>query len=197
MKTLARSIASIAAIAVALTVTVLPTSTVAQQNAPRLQFRTERIVDTQQGGLTLATISIPAQWRLSSQVQWNYADVSQPLRSFIRVESPDGSAWIEFFPIELFYWLDPVKSPVALGGRSLGMVHAPNIGVQDALRHFVIAPYRSRNTNLQVVNVNSLDPARLSAAFGNPPAQGEAATIHLRYTRNGQVADEDIYGLLS
>src|SRR4051794_19803807 len=47
-------------------------------------------------------ISIPAQWRVNSQVQWNYSDVSQPLRSFIRVESPDGSAWIEFFPIELF-----------------------------------------------------------------------------------------------
>jgi hypothetical protein len=161
-----------------------------------MQFRTERILDPQQGGLVLATISVPQQWRVNSQVTWTYSDVSHPMRSFVRIESPDGSAWVEFFPIEVFYWLDPITSPTPLGGRTLGMIHAPRIGVQDALRQFVIAPYRSRNPNLQVVSANALDPARLAGAFGNPPSAGEAAMIRLRYTRDGQTAEEDIFGLL-
>ena len=54
------------------------------------------------------------------------------VRIFARAESPDGSMWVEFFPIELFYWLQPVTSPVPVGGRSLGMIHAPGIGAQRA-----------------------------------------------------------------
>src|SRR5207247_2343168 len=94
-------------------------------------------------------------------------------------------------------WLDPIRSPIPLGQKSLGMIHAPQINVQDALKHFVVAPYRGRNPNLQMMSVNPLDPARLSAAFGNPPTQGEAAMMRLRYTRNGQMAEEDIFALLS
>jgi hypothetical protein len=162
-----------------------------------MQFRTERILDPQQGNLLAATISVPAQWRLTSQIIWNYKDVSQPVRSFVRVESPDGSAWVEFFPIEVFYWLDPNISPVAQGTRTLGMIHGRGINVVDALKHFVVQPYRSRNPNLQIVSTSPLDPARLAQAFGNTGAvQGEAAMMRLRYTRNGQVADEDIFALL-
>ena len=116
MRARALPAASIAIAAFALAASLLP-APAAGQGAPRLQFRTERIVDAQQGGLVFATITVPAQWRVSSQVLWNYSDVSLPVRTFVRVESPDGSAWVEFFPFETFYWLEPVTSPVALPPR--------------------------------------------------------------------------------
>lgn len=179
----------------ALVLTLLP-ATASGQGGPRLQFRTERIFDPQQGGIILGTLSVPVQWRVSSQVQWRYNDVSNPVRAFFRVDAPDGMAWIEFFPIETFFWLDPYRSPAPIGGRSLGLIHAPNIGIRDALMHYVVGPYRGRNQNLQVLSINPIDPGRLAAAFGDPPSPGEAAVAHLRYQRGGQTVDEDIYAFL-
>ena len=165
-------------------------------NAGRLAFRTEAVVDRQQGGLVLATLALPAQWRLQSQVLWNYNDVSQPLRVFARAESPDGSAWVEFFPIEVFYWLDPPLMQQPFGARSLGMIYAPHITVRQAVQQFVIGPYRGRNPGLQVVEVAPVDAARLASAFGHPPSPGEALRVRLRYIRNGQPADEDVFAMV-
>ncbi len=33
-----------------------------------------------------------------------------------RAEAPDGSAWVEYFPIEIFYWLEPRNPNVGAGG---------------------------------------------------------------------------------
>lgn len=168
----------------------------ASANMRGLQFRTHPIVDKQQGGLTLATISVPVHWHVSSSVQWTYSDVSHPVRTFLRAEAPDRSAWVEFFPVEIFYWLEPVKSPEPFGGRALGMIHAPNIGVRQAMQQFVVGPYRGKQQSLRIVNARPVDPARLAAAFGQPPVAGEAVALRLNYMTNGNLAEEDIYGMV-
>lgn len=164
--------------------------------AAGMQFRVHPIVDEQLGGMVFATISVPVQWKVTGQVRWTWADASAPMRSWARVESPDGSAWIEFFPAEVFYWLQPVRSPVPIGRRSLGMIHAPGVGLQDAMNNFVIGPYRGRMQNLQRVDQQPVDPARLASAFSQPPTPGEAMRVRLRYTLNGRPVDEDVYGML-
>lgn len=163
----------------------------------RLAFRTHAITDPQQGNLTIATIAVPAQWRVSQSVTWRYADVSNPLRIFARAESPDGSMWVEFFPVELFYWLQPVASPVPVGGRSLGMIHAPGIGAQRALQQFVVQAYRGRQPQMRVVNTRAVDPARLAGAFRQPPSRGEGVGMRLAYALNGRPVEEDVYAMLS
>jgi hypothetical protein len=55
-----------------------------------LQFRAHQIVDQQQGGLVLATITVPTQWRVTSRVQWTYSDVSHPVRAIIRANGKDS-----------------------------------------------------------------------------------------------------------
>jgi hypothetical protein len=157
---------------------------------PQMQFRLHRVIDQQQGGLVVATIVVPQNWRVASRVEWNYQDVSHPVRAMARAEAPDGSAWVEYFPIEISYWLEPVRSPVPLGARSLGMIHAPHIRVQDAMQHFVLAPYRGRMPALQVVSTRSV--TGLAEAFGLPPSPGEAMAVRLarstppgRSTRHG------------
>lgn len=162
----------------------------------RIPFRTQAIFDQQQGGLVLATIDVPAQWQVLTSVRWRYEDVSNPLRTFLRVQSPDGSAWVEFFPVELFYWLQPVTSPVPVGGRSLGMIHAPNIGMQQAMQQFVIGPNRGREPSLRIVSSRPVDPARLAAAFHRPPSPGEAMGVRLSYVQNGRPVEEDVYAML-
>jgi hypothetical protein len=162
--------------------------------AARVQFRVQPIVDEQQGGLVVATITVPQSWTVQSRVVWKYEDASHPVRAAARAEAPDGSAWVEYFPNEVFYWLEPVRSPVPVGGRSLGMIHAPNIRLPDAMRHFVIAPYRGRMERLEVVGTR---PVRgLPEAFHLPPSPGEAMAVRLRYVVAGHTVDEDVYGML-
>jgi hypothetical protein len=162
----------------------------------RLQFRTHAITDPQQGNLTIATIAVPVQWRVSQSVQWNYKDVSNPLHIFARAESPDGAAWVEFFPAEVFYWLQPVAAPVAYGGRNLGMIHAPGIAARQAFEQFVVRPYRGQQSQLRVVNVHPVDAARLAAAFNQPATPGEGVGARLTYVLNGRPVEEDVYAML-
>src|SRR5215475_11935741 len=74
----------------------------------QMKFHREPVIDKQQGGLVVSTIAVPDGWKMTSNVVWNYKDVSHPVRAGGRVEAPDGSAWVEFFPVEIFYWLEPV-----------------------------------------------------------------------------------------
>jgi len=164
-------------------------------SAARMQFRTHAIIDQQQGGLVLATITVPQNWTVNSRVEWRYGDVSHPVRAAARAEAPDGSAWVEYFPVELFYWLEPVRSPVPVGGRTLGMIHVPNIRLPDAMQRFVITPYRGRMQGLQVVGTRPVKG--LPEAFHLPPTPGEGMAVRLRYTANGRPVDEDVFGMLS
>src|SRR5262245_11220122 len=72
--------ASIAIASLVIAAAFATATTALAQGMPRMQFRTERIIDTRQGGLVLATVSVPVQWRVNSQVLWNYDDVSHPIR---------------------------------------------------------------------------------------------------------------------
>jgi len=171
-----------------------PPSASASAPAPTMQFRVEPIVDKQQG-LVLATITVPQDWKVGSQVHWNYQDVSHPVRAGARAEAPDGSAWVEYFPVEIFYWLEPAQAPIPIGGRSLGMIHRPHIDIRDAMQRFVIGPYRGELPQLKVVGSRPI--SGLAEAFGSPPTPGDAMAVRLHYILHGQPADEDIYGLLA
>jgi hypothetical protein len=189
MRNVARAFnAAVAAVALA-----LAADAVAQG---RMAFRTHAITDPQQGNLTVATIAVPQQWRVSQSVHWNYRDVSHPLRIFAKAESPDGSAWVEFFPAEIFYWLQPVASPTPYGSRSLGMIHAPNIGARQALEQFVVRPYRGHQAQLRVVNARAVDAGRLAAAFNQRPTPGDGAGMRITYVQNGRPVEEDLYAML-
>ena len=167
------------------------------QGRPSMPFRTHAIVDQQQGNLTIATIAVPVNWRVSQSTQWRYADVSNPFRSFVRADAPDGSAWVEFFPSEIFYWLEPVSAQVAYGGRSVGLIHAPNVNASQAVQQFVVRAYRGNQPQLRVGSPRQVDPGRLAAAFNERPVPGEAVGVRISYTANGRPVEEDIYGLLS
>lgn len=158
------------------------------------QFRQHQIIDQQQGGLVMCTMMLPIDWKVTSSVKWTYADVSHPVRVAARAEAPDGSAWVEYFPIEIFYWLQPVTAPVKVGGRALGMIHKPNITLEEAMNRFVIPPYRGKMPGLQILGSRQVNG--LAQAFGNAQFPEPAMAVRLRYQVGGQPADEDMYALL-
>ena len=161
---------------------------------PNIKFRAYEIRDQQQGGLVVSRIMIPEQWKATSKVVWNYSDVSLPVHAWARAESPDGSAWVEFFPYELFYWLEPVRANTPLGGRSLGMIHVPNVQLPDAMKHFVLGPYRSTMPGFTVVGSRPVNG--FAQAFKDVKDNGPAMATRIRYTMNGKPAEEDVYAML-
>ena len=162
--------------------------------APRMDFRPYPVIDKRQGGMVVGTLAVPAGWNAASNVEWNYSNVSLPVRLSLRITAPDGSAWLEAYPSEMFYWLQPRDTSVAVGGHTLGMIHAPGIGAVDAMRHFLLARYRGRAQNLQIVGMRPIP--NLPRALGKPPMAGDSIAARVRYAVNGRTVDEEFFAIL-
>ena len=161
----------------------------------RIDFRPFQVIDKAQGGLVVGTFAVPKDWQAQSQVDWQYSNVSFPVRIGTRMQAPDGSAWLETYSAEMFYWLEPRDTQTPVGGLSLGMIHKPGIGVQEAMQRFVIARYRGRVQNLQLVGYRPI--ANLAEALGKPPLPGDSIAMRIRYLVNGRTVDEEFFGLLT
>jgi hypothetical protein len=159
------------------------------------QFRPFQVVDRQQGGLVVGTMAVPVGWQATSNVAWNYSEVSFPVRLAARVSSPDGTAWVECYPAELFYWLEPHDTSTPIGGRSLGMIHAPGLGVQDAVSRFLIGRYRGRAQGLRIVGWRQIP--NLPQALGKQPVPGDSVGARIRYTVGGRPVDEEFFAILT
>lgn len=158
------------------------------------RFRTETIADTTHGGVVAVRYAVPQDWRAAGSLTWTYSDVSWPVRVGARAEAPDGSAWIEAYPSELFYWMHPVLMPVQPGSKSLGMIYQPNVGALEAMQRYVVMRYRGNVQNLQFVGWRPVP--NLAQALGKPAKAGDSIAIRIRYQRQGEAFDEEFYGLL-
>ncbi len=159
-----------------------------------LQVERQPIVDRRQGGMVVSTVAVPKGWKLTSDVQWRYQDVSWPVRIHARVESPDGSAWVEFFPAEFLYWLEPGRDPLPVGARALGMTHAPGFGIDAAMKSFVIRPNRGRAPGLRIVSSRTIHG--LAEAFHQKSSPGDERAYRLTYQLRGKPVEEDLFGML-
>jgi hypothetical protein len=161
--------------------------------APRTKFRVQEVADQKQGGLVGLRFAVPQDWRAGGRFDWNYRDLYTPLRVSTRAEAPDGSAWVETFPSELFYWLDPRwDNPNA---PSVGGIHHKNIRLVEAMQRYVIARYRGREKNLQWLGVRPV--ANLPQALGQPATAGNGVCLRIRYQSGNDIVDEEFYGFMS
>jgi hypothetical protein len=160
----------------------------------RTDFRPYHLIDKTQGGLVVSTSAVPAGWNAVSNVEWKYSDASWPVRISARFTAPDGSAWVEWFSAECFYWLDPRNTSVPVGGRSLGMIHKPGVTIQDAMR-YVLGRYRGQAQNLQILGFRPIP--NLAQAHGQQNVAGESVALRARYNYNGHTIDEEFYCMLT
>lgn len=159
-----------------------------------LNFTTYEVTDPNFGGMRVATIAIPAGWRASSQVRWDFSSANIPVHVHLRVQSPDGKMWIELLPVDAVYWMDRTfGQPIPVGQRSFGAVYAPNASIEEAMQHLVVLPARGKMPGFQITAKRPVDPARLAQAFKSPNARGEAMSMRVRYTLNGAPAEEDFF----
>jgi len=156
-------------------------------------FHALPVVDRQQGGLAVGILAVPDGWTAASNVRWNYADSSWPFQWSSRIAAPDGSAWLEIFPAECFYWLEPADRSTRVGAKSLGMIHRPGIGAKDAMT-WLIARHRGGARNLHVVGFRPIP--NLAAALGKPAFPGDSVAARVRYEKDGHPVDEEFFLVL-
>ena len=161
----------------------------------RTTFHPYAVVDRTQGGLRVSTFAVPDGWTATSSVNWNYAATSWPVLVGARFAAADGSAWLELFPAECFYWTEPADRSTRVGGKSLGMIHRPGITAAEAMKAFVIGRYRGRVQNLRLAGMRPI--GNIAAALRKPPLPGESVAARVRYTENGHTVDEEFFLLLS
>ena len=107
----------------------------------KVKFRVQEVADKDQGGLIAVRFAAPQDWKANGLLEWHYSDLYTPVRFSSRAESPDGSAWIETYPAELFFWLDPRWDNFKQGANGSG-IHYTNVTIQQAMQRYVIQRYR-------------------------------------------------------
>lgn len=156
-------------------------------------FHAWPVVDRQQGGLAIGTLAVPDGWTAVSDVRWNYTDSSWPFQWSAKIAAPDGSAWLEAFPAECFYWLEPADRSTRVGAKSLGMIHRPGIGAKDAMT-WLIARHRGGARNFHVVGFRPIP--NLAVALGKPAFPGNSVAARVRYEKDGHPVDEEFFLVL-
>lgn len=159
-----------------------------------MHFEPVEIVDKKQGGLVAANIMVPQGWRTSARIDWDYTSANNPSQGQFRAESPDGSAWVEGFPLEVFEWLGGPQN-ARIGSRQFGQIYYPKITIDQAMRQFVIQKYRGNKKNLQIIG--SRPVANLAQKFFHENVPGDSISMRIRYEENGRQVEEDFYAMLS
>jgi hypothetical protein len=174
----------------------------AQANGEKIgkgKFRTYEVIDQKQGGLVVSRLAVPQDWKTTSRVVWNYNDFYTPVHVSARTESADGSSWIEFFPAEVFVWLDPAHDHAPIGRGGMGGIHHPNITLPEAMVQYVIGPNRASAKNLKVLGyrpVKNMTQTFTKLFEKSQPPQGEGICLRVSYQLNGSPVDEEFYGFM-
>ena len=165
----------------------------------KITFKPYEVIDQKQGGIVVSRLAVPQNWKSTSRVVWNYNDFYTPVHVSARIESPDGSSWIEFYPAEIFLWLDPAHDHAPLGRGGIGGIHDPNITLPVAMVRYVIGPNRRNAKNLKVLGYRPVKnlPAAFPKVFDKSQApQGEGICMRVSYTLGGSPVDEEFYGFM-
>ena len=163
--------------------------------ASHTKFRVQEVVDQKQGGLVGLRYAVPQDWNAGGKFDWNYSRIYLPLRVSTRSDSPDGSAWLETYPSELFVWLDPRWDRGPTGFSPTGSIHHKDIHLVEAMQRYVIARYRGKEKGLQIVGIRPVDG--LPQALGLPATEGNGVCIRIRYQEGADTVDEEFYGFMS
>ncbi|MEI9814460.1 MAG: hypothetical protein WDO18_18260 [Acidobacteriota bacterium] len=164
--------------------------------AAKTKFRVQEVADKTQGGLVGLRYAVPQDWKADGRFDWNYSDLYTPLRVSTRAEAPDGSAWVETYPAELFYWLDPRwdgPNPTAPG--KIGGIHHRDIRLMEAMQRYILTRYRGKEKNLQILGARPV--TNLPQALGQPATPGNGVCIRIRYESGADTIDEEFYGFMT
>ena len=152
---------------------------------------TRQIIDRQQGGLVLGVVAVPEKWRFSSDVTWNYADNSNPVRVSTTAENPANTEAVFGYPAALFFYLRPGGSYYVTGKNYGGLIFSVSQPPLPTLAAFI---RRARAGVQKLQFVGSKDLPELPAALQIPRSPNQHGLgVKVTYEINGAPVEEEFY----
>ena len=152
--------------------------------------------DRQHGNVVACVMGHPPTWQASSDVMWNYQDMSLPVKAYAQLYNPQGVEGVEFLPNEMFFWMPEARGWYQQGQNVMGQAFMPPMSCVDGLTKWIVPKFRNGLPGLRVTrggNVSFL--SRLGALAQS--TQGEEGCITLEYVLKGKPVEEEIYGVKS
>ncbi|PYI89259.1 MAG: hypothetical protein DME26_01665 [Verrucomicrobia bacterium] len=156
-------------------------------------FTLRQIPDHQQGGLPVCVFTAPEKWRDNSQVVWNYANHSSPVKMGASAENPTNEEAFFLYPAAEFFALWPSTGYYQPGQNVGGLIFAQPMPPAQTLLAF-IQQVRAGNPKLQLIG--SKDLPDLPKALQLPPSQNQRGVgIKITYELKGKPVEEEFYGV--
>ena len=164
-------------------------------------FIQRAVVDTQQGGMTAATVHVPENWHFESKIEWHYDWVGYPVNPSWHAENPaNAEAYFQYESWQLLdlyvapRWRQYVKQP-KLGDRLFsGPIYmSPVVPPLQTMTAF-IKSVRGDVANLKWLGQQDLpDLAKVLRLPASPNQHGVA--IKIGYDLDGKPVEEAFFGV--
>lgn len=153
-----------------------------------------QVIDRQHNNVVSSVFGHPADWKAQSELVWNFQNLSFPVTARALTFNPSGLEAVEFFPGELFFWLEPHYNFYQPGQIVQGQAFLPPMSAADAMARWVIPRHRGNRPGLRVVGGGPA--AQLAQRIGlQPSAPAEEVCVKVEYPDNGKVVEEELYGV--
>lgn len=137
----------------------------------------------------------PEGWQAQSKLVWNTNNYTQPLMLHSAATSPDGTAALEFFPIEQFVFLQPSLAHAPMEAMNGAFWLAP-CSASEAMAKYIVPKLRGK---VAYQPVGIIQVPQLPSLINYPTSSTnatDAVCARISYQINGQAVDEEIYGIL-
>ena len=152
-----------------------------------------QLIDRQQGGLVVGVSAAPEKWRYSSDVQWNYGNVSNPVTISQRFENPANSEAVYGYPALLLFYLRPGGSYYKPGQNYGGLIFS---GPMSPLALMVTFIRQARANTPKLQFLGSKDLPDLPAALQIPKSPNQHGVgVKVTYELDGKPVEEEFYGV--
>ncbi len=150
-------------------------------------------------GLVMFQMLVPVGWQMQGGCRWNLDNPSMPATLHIQFFNPGGVEAFEIMPSMNFIWYSNlmVRMWTPEGSRYFGAEVRPPIGVQQALREYVLPRYRGSAPGLKILKEEQLPdlPVLVRSMALTQGCAVEGASIRIRYHfPEGPAVDEEIVG---
>jgi len=158
------------------------------------RFTTRQVLDPQEGGIPVCVFIAPSTWKDQSQVIWNYAHVSSPVKIAASAENPSSAEAFFAFPAAEFFCLRPDAGYYQPGQNLGGLTYSqqPLPPAQALLE--IVRRLRSNVSNLKVIG--SKDLPGLADALRLPKSDKQHGVgMKVAYDFNNTPVEEEFYAV--
>jgi hypothetical protein len=164
------------------------------------RFVQRAVIDTQQGGMTAATVYLPESWHFESKIEWHYDWIAYPVNPSWHAENPaNAEAYFQYESSQMVNldvaprWKQYVKQPKAGERTFSGQINMAPVPALQAMTSF-IKKTRGDVSNLKWLGQQDLPD--LAKALRLPPSPNQhGVAIKVGYDLNGKPVEEAFFGV--